>query len=47
MEVPYADLFSQNRNREEIVPFNVLEKLIDKLEVPAPWEAHEVEFRVR
>jgi predicted kinase len=47
VEVPYADLFSQNRNREEVVPANVLEKLIDKLEVPAPWEAHQVEFCVR
>lgn len=46
VEVPYANLFSQNRNREEVVPAIVLERLIDKLEVPALWEAHEVEFCV-
>lgn len=47
VEVPYAELFTQNRNREEVVPANVLERLIDKLEVPTLWEGHEVEYCVR
>ena len=47
VEVPYMELFTQNRSREEVVPANVMERLIDKLEVPALWEAHGVEFCVR
>ena len=42
VEVPYRKLMQQNRNREAVVPAIALEKLIDKLEPPAPWEAHEI-----
>ncbi|MEO3408109.1 AAA family ATPase [Mucilaginibacter sp. CAU 1740] len=44
VEAPYADLLKQNRNREEAIPDAVLERLTDKLEVPALWEAHKVVF---
>jgi predicted kinase len=44
VEVPYADLLKQNKNREEAIPDAVLERLTDKLEVPALWEAHKVVF---
>lgn len=44
LEVPYKKLIGQNKNREAVVPEAALERLIDKLEVPATWEAHEVEF---
>jgi putative nucleotidyltransferase with HDIG domain len=46
IEVPYAQLLQQNRNREAIVPEMVIERMIDKLEIPAPWEAHTVQFEV-
>jgi putative nucleotidyltransferase with HDIG domain len=44
VEVPYTHLHRQNKSREAAVPDAVLEKLIDKLEVPAKWEAHAVEY---
>lgn len=44
IETPYQSLFNQNRNREEVVPAAVIERLIDKLEVPVLWEAHDVEY---
>jgi predicted kinase len=46
IEVPYLKLHLQNRDREAIVPKNALDKLANKLEVPAPWEAHEVVYEV-
>ncbi|QTE40332.2 AAA family ATPase [Mucilaginibacter gossypii] len=46
VEVPYAGLQKQNRNREAAIPDVVLERLIDKLEIPALWEAHEVVYSV-
>ncbi len=46
LEVPYAQLFRQNREREYAIPTKVLERMIDKLEVPALWEAPEVEWLV-
>ena len=46
VEAPYHLLHKQNKNREADVPQSVLEKLIRKLEIPAPWEAHEVEYVV-
>lgn len=42
VEVPYAQLHRQNKDREAVVPIAALEKLVRKLEVPALWEAHEV-----
>ncbi|WP_207532444.1 AAA family ATPase [Desertivirga arenae] len=47
IEVPYQTLQGQNTKREEMVPGNVIEHLIDKLEVPAAWEAHEVKYIIR
>jgi len=44
IEAPYTTLKQQNVKRDAMVPGNVIERLIDKLEVPAPWEAHEVEY---
>ncbi|SHG16475.1 Predicted kinase [Pedobacter caeni] len=44
IESPYAMLHRQNKGREAIVPDLVMEKLIHKLEVPAPWEAHAVSY---
>jgi putative nucleotidyltransferase with HDIG domain len=46
VEVPYAQLRTQNHERDYVVPPAALEKLIDKLEVPAPDEAHEVIYHV-
>jgi putative nucleotidyltransferase with HDIG domain len=46
VEVPYARLHVQNKDREAVVPKNAVDKLVSKLEVPAPWEAHEVSYVV-
>ncbi|KIO74876.1 poly(A) polymerase [Pedobacter lusitanus] len=42
LEVPFQQLYVQNRNRDARVPDAVLDRLIHKLEVPALWEAHHV-----
>ncbi len=47
VEVPYKELFRQNGNREAIVPYNAMQKLINKLEIPDLTEAHEVIYHVR
>lgn len=47
VEVPYKKLLAQNRNREYPIPAAALEKMIDKLEAPKLWEAHEVRHFVR
>ncbi len=44
VEVPYAKLLAQNKNREHPVPTIALERMIDKLEIPKVWEAHEVNY---
>ncbi|HVI46473.1 MAG TPA: AAA family ATPase [Chitinophaga sp.] len=44
VEAPVAKLLQQNRQREEVVPAVVMERLISKLEVPVITEAHEVEY---
>lgn len=46
LEVPFQKLLSQNHNRDYKVPQHVVERMIDKLEVPTPGEAHEVEYVV-
>lgn len=46
IEVPYERLHGQNKNRDAIVPAGALNKLIQKLEVPAFWEAHEVCYHI-
>lgn len=42
IEVPYDKLHHQNNNRIAVLPRPVIEKLINKLEVPLLEEAHEV-----
>jgi len=42
VEVPHHKLHQQNRSRDEVVPFNIVNKLVGKLDVPVPWEAHVV-----
>ncbi len=44
LEAPYRELLGRNKKRERQIPEAVLEKMIDKLEVPAPWEAYETDW---
>ncbi|HEY9044392.1 MAG TPA: ATP-binding protein [Ohtaekwangia sp.] len=46
IEVPHREWVRQNYNREHVVPENVLMRLLRKLEVPLPYEAHSVEYIV-
>jgi predicted kinase len=47
LEVPPEVLFAQNRARGRRVPEGVIERLIDRWEVPDRTEAHEVQCHVR
>lgn len=47
VEVPYQKLHVQNKSREAAVPRHAVDKLLTKLEVPARWEAHEVEYFIK
>jgi predicted kinase len=47
LEVPEQTLFTQNADREDVVPRNVMERMIRKWEVPEVWEAPQVEYHVR
>ncbi|MCI8269965.1 MAG: AAA family ATPase [Lachnospiraceae bacterium] len=42
LEAPYEELLKRNQTRERQIPGNVLEQMIDKLEMPEPWEGYEV-----
>ena len=42
LEVPYARLLKQNRDRAHPVPEAAVERMIDRLELPGPAEADEV-----
>jgi len=44
VEVPYKKLVNQNLNRENPIPSDVLERFINKLEMPSVIEAHEVHY---
>lgn len=44
IEVPYKEWQQQNSNREHPVPADVLERMLFKLEIPAPDEAHRVRY---
>ena len=44
LEVPYEELLVRNQKRERYIPEQVLENMIRKLEIPAPWEAYEVHY---
>lgn len=47
VESSARDLWSQNRNRENAVPQNVMERMIGKWEPPDGSEAHEIVWAVR
>jgi len=47
VEVPPVVLFPQNRQRPALVPEKVIERLIDRWEVPDICEAHQVDWVVR
>ncbi len=42
IEVPYKTLLNQNGNRDAVVPTNVIDKMIGKLEPPVREEAHKI-----
>ena len=44
IETPYKIILERNSNRSEPLPEKVLEKMIDKLEVPDITESHAVEY---
>ncbi len=44
LEAPYEELLRRNQIRERQIPEKVLEEMIRKLELPAPWEAYEVSY---
>ena len=44
IDTPYKQLLEQNRNREHVVPEYVVEKMINKLEMPYYDEAYDVIF---
>jgi predicted kinase len=47
VEVPESVLHAQNRARERRVPAAVIERLLDRWEVPDISEAHDVSYDVR
>lgn len=44
VEVPYRVLHQQNSSREAVLPYAAVDRLVRNLEVPAPWEGHEVTY---
>ena len=44
LEVPYRELLRRNEKRDRYIPVKVLEQMIDKLEVPAPWEGYDLSY---
>ena len=47
IEVPADQLFAQNRLRRRRVPERVIERLLDRWEIPDRTEAHQVDYVVR
>ncbi|MDE7324740.1 MAG: AAA family ATPase [Lachnospiraceae bacterium] len=47
LEVPYKELLTRNQIRARHIPENVLENMIEKLEIPAPWESYTVEYQTK
>ncbi|RYY90988.1 MAG: HD domain-containing protein [Chitinophagaceae bacterium] len=47
VEVPYTELQAQNAARDAMVPAAAIDRLVQRLEVPAPDEAHEVRYFAR
>lgn len=46
IEVPYKTLISQNHNREYKVPEDVINKMVDKLEIPFHEEAVSINYNI-
>ena len=46
LEQPYHTWRQQNKSREYALPESVLDKMLDKLEIPLLTEAHEVVYHV-
>lgn len=44
LEAPYLELLDRNQKRARYIPEPVLEDMIRKLELPAPWEAFTVNY---
>ncbi len=44
LEVNYKKLLAQNKGRSTAIPEQAIEKMINKLEIPQLWEAHQVEY---
>ncbi|MVM34031.1 AAA family ATPase [Spirosoma sp. HMF4905] len=44
LEVPYQQLVRQNRDREHVVPNDVLQRMLQRLEIPSVWEAQQVDY---
>jgi len=47
LEVPPGTLFEQNRQRTRVVPARVMQRMLDRWEVPDLTEAHTVEYHIR
>ncbi|NJL66801.1 MAG: AAA family ATPase [Microcoleus sp. SM1_3_4] len=47
LEVPIAEILKRNRSRAAAVPEAVIQKLLDRLDIPDITEAHQVEWIVR
>ncbi|NTS43915.1 AAA family ATPase [Flavisolibacter sp. BT320] len=47
VEVPYRVLHQQNMSRDAMLPALAVDRLVNRLEVPLPWEAHEVTYAVK
>ena len=46
IETKYKELINRNKERKREVPQNVINKLVDCLQVPKPWEAHFVRYEI-
>lgn len=47
VEVPNDHRAEQNANRKHVVPELAVSRMMEKWEVPAPWEAHEIIYDVK
>lgn len=47
LECPFDELFQRNQEREYALPESAIMKLIKKLEVPEPFETHEVIYNTK
>lgn len=46
LEAPSSVVFARNRQRDSTLSNKDLERMLHRWEVPLPWEAHAVEYRV-